>query len=421
MPNDRRTRPNCWRLALLIAACTVFSPAFAAQVETAGATQCQMAGYLKDRYPRGIDVRSAPQANAPVIGRLPPRARLETGSDETVSAEFKIIGAKNGWLLIRGAQAGENTKQAFKGPGWIPGRLVGFTLGGNALRAVPDIDAKAIAKLSGELQDGSVYGPDSYAVLAVHGCESHFAEVTIVLARSLMRGSKPMRGWVDKVCSTQLTTCDPSFVPTPFDVPYSETDARAACIDGVGDLLDGETCKITDFGEIGSVENRSFVYALYAFSTKDGVVIDSRAAVFERRGDGQLRLRLAPDSSGGTFYKPEILRTRAGILLHIPGTESGTGNFNREALYLWRSGRWKAVDTVSWLKTLQRRLPTGFGAWKGIYPDYTTLKAHTPLWRRSDGNACATGGTADIALAWSHDQIVLAGVKARRPRTDCSE
>jgi hypothetical protein len=380
-----------------------------------------MAGYFKDNDRRGANVRSAPRVDAPVIGYLPPRARLEPGSDMIVGAEFDIIGAKDGWLLIRNALTGADARQVFKGPGWISGKLVGFTLGADTLRVAPENDAKAIAKLSGELKDGSGYGPDGYMVLAVHGCESHFADVTIKLARSIMPGGKPMRGWVEKACSTQLTTCDPSATPTPFDIPYSETDARAACIDGLGKLLEGEACKVTEFGQAGTVEDRSFVYALHAIATKDGVIVNTRAAVFERRADSQLRLRLTPDGGGGKFGKPEILRTRAGVLLHIPGSESGTGNFNREALYIWRGARWKKVDTESWLKTLQRRLPAGLGAWKGIYPDYTTLKAHTPLWHKGDGNACATGGTADITLAWSGEQIVLRGVKVKHSRTDCSE
>lgn len=406
---------------LLVAVCTAISPALAAEVETAGATQCRTHGYLKDKDPRGTNVRSAPRANAPVIGRLPPRAPLEPGSDEIVGAEFEIIGAKDGWLLIRDAQAGEDSKPVFKGPGWISGRLVDFTLGGNALRAAPDSDAKTIAKLSGELKDGSGYGPDSYEVLAVHGCESHFVDVTIVLARSLKTGAKPMRGWVDKACSTQLTTCDSSFEPTPFDRPYGEPEVRADCIEGVGDLLEGETCKIKEFGEVGTVEGLSFAYALYAIATKDGAVINTRAAVFERRADGKLRLRLAPDGGSATFGKPKILHTSSRILLHIPGSESGTGNFNHEALYIWRGGRWKDVDTDSWRKTLHSRLPAGLGAWKGIYPDWTSLKAHTPLWRKGDSNACATGGAADMTLAWSGEKIVLANVKFLPPRADCSE
>ena len=406
---------------VLAGVCLAVSPAFATPIDTDGASRCRTAGYLKDADSRGTNVRGAPRANAPIIGHLPPPAPIEPGSDEIVGAEFDIIGAKDGWLLIDNARPGSDAKMAFKGPGWISSRLVGMTLGADLLRVAPDVDAKVIAKLSGELKDGNAYGADSYEILAVHGCDSHFVDVTIKLAPSIVPDAKPMRGWVEKACSTQLTTCDPSYAPTPFDAPHAETETRDACLDGLADLLEGETCRVTQFGDIGIVEGRTFLYALYAIATKAGVVVAMHALVFERRDDGQLRLRLSAGGDGATFSKPEILHAGTRILLHIPGWESGTGNFNREALYLWRGGLWIGVNTDSWLKTLQKRLPAGLGAWKGIYPDYKTLKAHTPLWRKGDGNACATGGTADIALAWAGDKIRLSGVTIHRSTSDCSE
>lgn len=403
-------------------ACVLASPVLATQVETAGAGQCDTRGYNKDIDPRGTNIRAAPNARAPIIGHLPPREPIEPGADDLVGAEFHIIGARDGWLLIRDAHAGSDDKLVFKGPGWISGRLVGFTLGGGVLRDAPDVDAKVIAKLSGELKDGSAYGPDSYEVMAVHGCVSHFVDVTIRLAPSIAPKVKPLRGWNERACSTQVTTCDSAYAPTPFDVPYTEADARSVCIRDVLDLLEGETCTVKTFGDVGAVDGRAFLYAIYAIATtREGVATETRAVVFERRSDGKLRLRLAPDGDNVTFGKPEILRTGSRTLLHIPGSESGTGNFNHEALYLWRDGRWTDVDTDSWPKTLEKRLPAGLGAWKGIFPNYKTLTAFTPLWRKGDSNACPTGGTADIGLAWSQDAIILSSVTIHKPRGNCSE
>lgn len=413
-------RPSSW-WAGLAALCLAIAPAAAAQVETAGATQCRTAGYLTDKDPRGTNVRAAPRGDAPIVGRLPPRARLEPGSDEIVGAEFDIVGSKDGWLLIRNALVGDQSKPAFKGTGWISGKLVSFTLGGNRLLDAPEMDAKTLAKLSGETKGGSGYGPDSYAVLQIHGCESHFVEVTVQLHRSVIPGGKPMRGWVEKACSTQLTTCDPTYAQTPFDLPHAETDVRTTCIAELQELLEGETCKVIDFGEVGRADGRLFLYALYAYATKDNVVIDSRASVFERRTDGQLRLRLAPDGNNGTFDKPMLLRTQAGTLLHIPNSESGTGNFNHERLYIWRNGKWKEADTDSWLKTLEARVPKGLGVWKGVYPNYEKMTARTPLWRKGDSNACPNGGSADITLGWSGDRVVLTALRFNRPKADCSD
>jgi hypothetical protein len=77
--------------------------------------------------------------NAPVIGHLPPLFQL-TDAD-IVGAEFEIVGSKDGWLLIRNAEAAVdrqgNGKRVFEGPGWISGGLAGATLGSQFLRAAP--------------------------------------------------------------------------------------------------------------------------------------------------------------------------------------------------------------------------------------------------------------------------------------------
>jgi hypothetical protein len=182
------------------------SPAHAAPpVVTVGALQCSLHGYLNDADPQGTNVRAAPRADAPVIGRLPPRAKMKD-DDEIVGVEFEIIGSKNGWLLVRNPDRGD-----FKGPGWVFGRLVSFTIGSPKLLAAPVDGAKVVAGLQ---YSGDVgIGPDSFDVKQVHGCRGHWAEVTVVLAPSVDpppgMTRKPVRGWASKLCSNQLTTCDP--------------------------------------------------------------------------------------------------------------------------------------------------------------------------------------------------------------------
>jgi hypothetical protein len=174
-------------------------------VDASGASHCAIRGYLNDADPKGTNVRAAPSANAPVIGHLPPRAKMKD-DDEIVAVEFDIVGAKNGWLLVQNPDRGD-----FKGPGWLSGRLVGFTIGSPKLLAAPAADAKVVASLQ-SIGDFGI-GPDSFEVRQVHRCQGHWAEVTVVLAPSvgpppgMHKG--PLRGWAGKVCSNQLTTCDP--------------------------------------------------------------------------------------------------------------------------------------------------------------------------------------------------------------------
>ena len=207
---------NCWTLVIASALFSLGATgiaASAAPVERGVAAKCDVNGYLKEANQSGADLRSAPRPGAEVIGHLPPPAPLEPGStDPIVGAEFHILGAKNGWLLIENAevQSGETVKTVFNGPGWISGSLVAFIIGSMELRAGPSYDDKVTAKLTGDLKDGSAYGPDSFEVLTVDGCEGHFAEVTIQLWPGLGVKDKPLHGWADAVCSNQLTTCDSS-------------------------------------------------------------------------------------------------------------------------------------------------------------------------------------------------------------------
>lgn len=65
------------------------------------------------------------------------------------------------------------------------------------------------------------------------------------------------------------------------------------------------------------------------------------------------------------------------------------------------------IDTQSWLADLERRLPQGWGAWKGIYPDYETFTAWGRLWQAGDGNCCPTAGRADMTFGLRDGRLVI--------------
>jgi hypothetical protein len=192
-----------------------------------------------------------------------------------------------------------------------------------------------------------------------------------------------------------------------FKSVLSESQMKAQCINGLADP--GDACTFEEFGNVGQVGDKRFVYAQYKIVEKEFPTLRTlRVVIFERLVDSGLRPALAPDGDPAyELFKPVLIRNGARTLLHIPGYESGTGNFNRESLYVWGGSGWKAVDTTSWLDDLGKRLPKGLSANKGIYPDYATMTAATALWRKNDSNACAEGGRAAIHLVWRGDRIAL--------------
>ena len=182
---------------------TLFAAALAtAPVSTASDAVCSIHGYNADKDMTGTNLRSGPDAKAPVIFRLMP----EKEPEDNYGAEFQVIGSKNGWLLIRNAELGAygdgNGKIVFKGPGWISGALVGFTINDSNMRSGPSSGAKVIARLEGDNGEGGVWGPDSFGVTRVYGCSGDFAEVSGVTPTK-----KTYRGWVTKLCANQRTTC----------------------------------------------------------------------------------------------------------------------------------------------------------------------------------------------------------------------
>jgi uncharacterized protein len=184
-------------------------------------------------------------------------------------------------------------------------------------------------------------------------------------------------------------------------------EARGRCLPALADS--GATCTVAEFAEIGAVEGHAFAYARYAYAPKEiGFPDYTRIVVFEHREPGGFSAVVSPDANPARIYgKPQILRVDGRVLLHIPGTESGTGAANSERLFAWRGEHWRDVDVTSWLEELASRAPAGFSAIRGIYPDYATLKASTPLWRDSDDIDCPSGKRADLALAWRGDRIAL--------------
>ena len=189
-----RALPIC--IAVIVAGGALSLAVAAPAVDTAGASSCTIRGYLTDRDPKGTNVRGAPRADAPIVGHLP-SAAMQPEVREIEGPEFDIVGAKNGWLLIRNAEFGDGV--LFAGPGWISGRLAGTTINNSLMRAGPS--ETAAVTLSLENTDKG-WGPDSYTVLQIHNCSGEFADVS---ARD--PDGRVSRGWVTKLCSAQLTTC----------------------------------------------------------------------------------------------------------------------------------------------------------------------------------------------------------------------
>ncbi len=178
--------------------------------------------------------------------------------------------------------------------------------------------------------------------------------------------------------------------------------AGKACILPPGADPDA-SCTLDSFGTVDG--DSTLRYQLQTY--RDGDLQVAGGLVVFKPTDDRLRAITAVADDDVYYGKPRIIASPAGKLLVLPGYIPGTGNFNAEVLYRYDSGHLTELDTQSWQRDLQRRLPNGWAVWKGIYPDYKTFTASTPLWQSSDGNCCPTAGRADITLGLAGGRLVL--------------
>jgi len=214
-----------------------------------------------------------------------------------------------------------------------------------------------------------------------------------------------LRGSYDRRIAELLTQSD-KWQSVRRDV--GEAEARRTCI-AIPDSPD-DPCTVDAFATVaGSGDTLAFQLQSYTnpqYRSAGGVV------VFRRHGT-MLTPVIATAVDDVTFGAPVVVQSPAGKLLTVPGMMAGTGAFNAGSLYLMDGEKMSEIDIESWLFDLGKRLPKGWGAWKGIFPDYAKFTATTPLWKSGDGNCCATAGRATLRLGLKNGRLVILDLQIR--------
>jgi hypothetical protein len=194
-----------------------------------GMTACDFLAESNDASEQGLAVRAAPDAAAEVLGYI---AKIgdkqeDSAGDTKQGHGFRVIGAKDGWFQIEGANyVSLRSSPPPDEKGWVDGRSVTVRLYRETLKAAPNESAPDVVYLIAYGADGaSLYSPNTVSVSRVFGCSGRWFEVEIQLpgAKTLTgeaaSANGTVRGWTDRTCA------DADFngrcASRQFDYPWS--------------------------------------------------------------------------------------------------------------------------------------------------------------------------------------------------------
>ena len=175
-------------LSLVACAFLVAASGATVQRRPAGVVACDVRAYVNDPDPKGLNVRSGPGTNYPVIGNLP-----NQGND---GIEVHINGSSGDWVRIDRAveQGGDEGRNFFRGEGWVYGPALGVD-------GVGGFDPPGTPLYQGTTKRANVVArlPVEGGGAKVRGCMRDWTHVEY----------KGKRGWAapGTLCYSTLTNC----------------------------------------------------------------------------------------------------------------------------------------------------------------------------------------------------------------------
>lgn len=180
-----------------------------------GTVPCDLHAWSTDRDPKGLNVRAEPSTKARILGTLPPPWRFKARGTENAPesgwlTEFRVIGFKEGWFLVEGAEPPgrayedetvypRNHPRPYAGRGWVHGSRIGAayanggTRGGGLFQA-PHVHARWTPAKNGFREAISV-GDSPKRILACSGLWG------------LVESHDGVTGWWRSLCANQVTNC----------------------------------------------------------------------------------------------------------------------------------------------------------------------------------------------------------------------
>lgn len=219
------------RLVLLAVGVAAVSPsrvdadATAPSPLPAGVTACQFDASSNPPNGQELVIRDAPSDDGQVLGSLTAAEfKSPDGTSRHEVPQFRVLGFKNGWFLVEGAQyPTASQRPAYTGRGWVDGKFVSTQLFRDTLKKTPSYAAEDVIYLYGTDTDGISGSPYTFPVKRITGCSGPWFEIEAWMPGAKTPSGKPaagngmVRGWTDRSCVRQNGPCDEH----QFDYPWS--------------------------------------------------------------------------------------------------------------------------------------------------------------------------------------------------------
>ena len=171
-------------------------------------------------------------------------------------------------------------------------------------------------------------------------------------------------------------------------------------------------CRIVSSAFVATIGLQDFFYSEYCLITAGDACAKQAQVLFRNRAyrDEAFADMVRIDPAGTRYDSPVLIGSDKENVLTTAALLPGK-SVKQRRYFRYAEERWMPIDGQAWLQQLRTQLPKGVSVRvqpQNALPDPQTMMLSLPLYRATDRNCCARGGSVDVQLAITDGQLVLA-------------
>ncbi|MFZ0455256.1 MAG: hypothetical protein WCE54_07435 [Ignavibacteriaceae bacterium] len=177
---------------------------------------------------------------------------------------------------------------------------------------------------------------------------------------------------------------------------------------------DSLKCKVEEFGYIGKTNNRYYYYQIsHRFDSndikmEDGTNYQEEINIFEginSKEDVKSIYKREEEETLYYFYKPDLVDTKYGYILHINAT-GGNGGWDNGDYLILRNNNWFKLEMPDFMTSFNSIMPDSCYFCRGSSIDLKKFIIKFAVFRGNDPCCCPTGGQIIAKLKISIDNHI---------------